>query len=76
MLTNQLKVMIQRVIMGGRIPKKILLSQALFDSLRMENTHLTVYKAPPNTKASFAGIEVAIVPDITQPIIELGDDSL
>lgn len=72
MLTNRLKVMLQRVYNGHRRPKKILLSRALLDALVMEKCQVLEYQRPPNERATFAGIPIGIVyAGVTEPIIEL-----
>lgn len=77
MLKNQLKVLLQRVITGGRKPKKILLSGALRDVLRMEMTGAMRVDYVQNTfpkEDLFYGVPVIVVPGVTKPMIEMYDE--
>lgn len=71
MLQNQIKVLLQRVRNGGRTPKKILLSKALRDALRLEMAAaLRHYQVGPK-QDSFYGVPIEVVFGTVEPIIEL-----
>lgn len=72
MLKNQLKVLLQRVYNGGRKPKKILLSMALRDALRMELSGSATYTQNTFPKEDmFCGIPVVVTKGVDKPLIEL-----
>lgn len=72
MLKNQLKVLLQRVYNGGRKPRKILMSGALRDALRMEMHGSADYVQHTFPHEDlFYGITVVVTPNVTEPMVVL-----
>ncbi len=76
-LTNQIRVLLQRVKMAGREPHKILMCRGLRDALYLELNHVFVrgkvgaYDAIQGATDTFEGIPVVVDESCVEPIIQV-----
>lgn len=76
-LTNQIRVLLQRVKMAGREPHKILMCRGLRDALRMElrpilmRSEIEVYDKMQGATDLFEGIPVVVDESCVEPMIQV-----